>query len=157
MTRGLAGKRFGSLVVLTSLGRGGGGATLYHCRCDCGEYVAELAPDLTGGEVTSCGDCQPIDQGPSPMSEALRAGAVEPEPEAAPASTPKAEPEPEPEPLRRAVRPRRYQHQETPDLEDDPDAFLSWRLRLIGRIARTVMAEIEGQDSDLDELDLEAM
>jgi len=165
MGRGLVGKRYGRLAVLMSLGRGGDGSTLYHCRCDCGEYVAELAHD----RVISCGDCAHATAVASVISDTLREGAARcetpPAPMPAPAPAPPTpipdpKPAPTPEPLHvprvtRPVRTRRDPEERTPNVDDDPDGFLTWRLALIGRISRQVMREIEGDErEDLEELQL---
>jgi hypothetical protein len=55
----------------------------------------------------------------------------------------------------RPVRTRRDPEERTPNVDDDPAGFLTWRLALIGRISRQVMREIEGDErEDLEELQL---
>lgn len=52
----LVGQRFGKLVVLEPTGmRGKNGATVWRCRCDCGNETLAPATQLTQGYKKSCG------------------------------------------------------------------------------------------------------
>lgn len=164
--KGLRGNRYGRLVVIDSLGKDGGGVTLWQCRCDCGEIVVELGTDLAQGEVTSCGEC------PDPP----RAEPAPKRPPAQPAPTymehpagqpvgnggmpavhkpPPAVAESVPRVTRRDRSPVQASDDRCPNVDDDPVGFYAWRLKLIRQVGRRVMRELEGDErEDLEELQL---
>lgn len=51
----LAGRRFGSLVVVRRLPNIRKNATRFLCVCDCGKEVGRLAKSLQGGDAVNCG------------------------------------------------------------------------------------------------------
>jgi hypothetical protein len=53
----ITGKRFGKLVALRYAPESDGRESIYFCRCDCGNEVAELITNLLGGWATSCDEC----------------------------------------------------------------------------------------------------
>lgn len=57
-TRDLAGRRFGSLLVLKKSGVTSN-HVLWECRCDCGAVVCKRTDTLTGGAWPSCGCMDP--------------------------------------------------------------------------------------------------
>lgn len=51
----LKGRRFGSVTVLSSLGRNEHGNSKWLCRCDCGATMEVWYQNLTTGRTRSCG------------------------------------------------------------------------------------------------------
>ena len=51
----LEGRRYGRLLITAEAGLDKWGATLWHCRCDCGTEKAIGSTALRGGEIVSCG------------------------------------------------------------------------------------------------------
>lgn len=51
----LAGKKFGSLVVIEQNGRSKGGSVMWLCDCDCGVRKTVRGSHLIRGSITSCG------------------------------------------------------------------------------------------------------
>ena len=49
------GKKFGLLTVIEKVGTNENRATLWKCKCDCGNEVIALGLTLTRGATTSCG------------------------------------------------------------------------------------------------------
>jgi hypothetical protein len=54
----LAGRRFGLLTVLRSVGTDNHGGLIWECRCKCGEKHRAISHQLLNGDVKSCG-CLP--------------------------------------------------------------------------------------------------
>ncbi len=51
----LSGLRFGKLVALLKVGVAANGASLWHCKCDCGSTIETQASALRAGRTNSCG------------------------------------------------------------------------------------------------------
>ncbi len=51
----LTGMRFGKLTVISFAGQKRGGASLWNCRCDCGNETQQFGTNLRRGLVVSCG------------------------------------------------------------------------------------------------------
>ena len=54
-TLNLTGKRFGKLLVIAENGRSKFGASMWLCRCDCGNEKTIIGSSLTKGDTQSCG------------------------------------------------------------------------------------------------------
>lgn len=51
----LSGQRFGRLVAVERAPRSKGGATMWACKCDCGNMVTVQYSNLKRGATQSCG------------------------------------------------------------------------------------------------------
>lgn len=51
----LTGQRFGRLTVISELGKGKDGGTIWTCLCDCGNEVQVKSGNLRNGHTLSCG------------------------------------------------------------------------------------------------------
>ena len=51
----ITGRRFGRLVAVRPLGKGGSFQLQWECRCDCGRIVKVYKKNLLSGNTRSCG------------------------------------------------------------------------------------------------------
>ena len=51
----ITGRRFGRLVAVRPLGKGGSFQLQWLCRCDCGNMVTVCKKNLMSGNTKSCG------------------------------------------------------------------------------------------------------
>ena len=56
--RGLAGRRYGRLTVISPVEEADGSVKFWKCRCDCGNEVICLRDNLYSGDTRSCGCLQ---------------------------------------------------------------------------------------------------